>query len=275
MPDLHDLDDFSQGLPTVNPLPPSEVRRRGDRLRRRRAALAAGAGVLAAAVAIGTPVVALSGSDGRDDPSIVATDPSATQTPTNPLAPPPGGWPQSVPAGFPLTDGFADESVEGRPGLEGDPGVPAGCGTAFEGYVDDLVASYQGGSEDREVRYLAVFPTAAAAGGWLTEVVGTIEDCAPTKIARGTSMVHAVDPLYLGVEESWRFVQQVRHDDGLLSDLTLAVVWREGNAVYIDSSYGAAGGDQVIEAETDRLIEASNGPVAAMCAFSAFRPCAD
>ena len=33
----------------MNPLPPSEVRRRGDRLRRRNTALAVGVGVLAAA----------------------------------------------------------------------------------------------------------------------------------------------------------------------------------------------------------------------------------
>ena len=56
MPDLNDLDHFDQGLPHMDFLPPSEIRRRGNRLRRRRTALVATGGVLAAAIAIGAPL---------------------------------------------------------------------------------------------------------------------------------------------------------------------------------------------------------------------------
>ena len=53
----------------MNPLPASEVRRRGDRMRRRNTALATVGGVVAAAVFIGTPVALMSGNDnGTVDP---------------------------------------------------------------------------------------------------------------------------------------------------------------------------------------------------------------
>ena len=59
MPDNDDLSSFTDGFSEgmhVNPLPASEVRRRGDRMRRRNTTLATVGGVVAAAVFIGTPV---------------------------------------------------------------------------------------------------------------------------------------------------------------------------------------------------------------------------
>ena len=82
MPDndpLESLDNFPEGL-HVDSLPASEVRRRGDRMRRRNTALATVGGVVAAAVFIGTPVALMSGND-KDtvDPAPSPPTPSVTE----------------------------------------------------------------------------------------------------------------------------------------------------------------------------------------------------
>jgi hypothetical protein len=77
-----------------------------------------------------------------------------------------------------------------------------------------------------------------------------------------------------GTEESFAFTQQVRHDDGLLSDLSVFAVARTGNAIYVDTSYGAAGGDSVAQIELERLEQNSAAPLGALCAF-AVEPCQD
>ena len=68
-------------------------------------------------------------------------------------------------------------------------------------------------------------------------------------------------------------VVSVQHDDGLVSELSLAVVGRTGNAVYVDYSFGSAGGDAQVRDETARLVAGSAQPVQALCAF-AVEPCA-
>jgi DNA polymerase (family 10) len=75
--------------------------------------------------------------------------------------------------------------------------------------------------------------------------------------------------LRIGTEETFAFAEQVEHLDGLVSDLSTFLVGRTGNAIYVDSSYGAAGGDDVLVAEVARLTEVSAGPVAALCTFAA------
>lgn len=273
MPDLHDLDHFDQGLPAMDLLPAAEIRRRGDRMRRRRTALVAAGGVLAGAVAIGTPVLALSGGDGTGrDPYVATSGPTTRQTPAPTV--PAAGWLTTVPEGFPLTAGFADEAAQASSSLDGDPAVPAGCGTSFEGYTDDLVATYQGESEDRALRYLVVYPDAAAAraamSGWRTAVAA----CGTQPIGPGTTRIHGVvDAVDLGTDEAYALTEQVQHDDGLVSELSLALVGRTGNAVYVDYSFGSAGGDAQVRDETARLVAGSAQPVQALCAF-AVEPCA-
>lgn len=269
MPDLDDLDHFDQGLPVLNPLPPSEVRRRGDRLRRRRTAAAAVGGVLAAAIAIGTPVVALSGGNGErgDEP---APRPTATQAPTEP----PGGWLTTIPEDFPLTSGFPDPAAEPHDQLAQDPSVLAVCGgEGFAGFVDNAVVTFRGESEDSSLRILAVYPDATAAAAELAEVRRSVAGCLPQPLAEGTSTVVDAVPVDLGTEESFAFSQQVRFDDGLVSDLSLFLLGRTGNAIYVDMAYTAAGGDQVVAIERDRLEERSAAPLSAMCVFAA-EPCA-
>jgi hypothetical protein len=276
MPDLHDLDHFHEGLPAMDLLPATEIRRQGDRMRRRRAALVAG-GVLAGAVAIGTPVLAFSGSGGgtKPDSHVATSGPSTEQTPTPTPTPtvPPAGWLTAVPDGFPLTAGFADETAEASSSLDGDPAVPAGCGTSFEGYTDSLVATYQGESENRALRYLVVYPDAAAAREAMSQARSAVAACGTQAISPDTTRIHGVvDAVDLGTDEAYALTEQVRHDDGLISELSLAVVGRTGNAVYIDYSFGSVGGDRQVSDETARLVARSGQPVQALCAF-AVEPC--
>jgi len=261
VPDLNDLDHFDQGLPHMDFLPPSEIRRRGNRLRRRRTALVATGGVLAAAIAIGAPVVALSGSGhDRGDRRIDV----ATATPSPVRTEPVGGWTTTVPKGFPLLAGFADEGAKASHSLDGDAAVPAGCQSVFVGYTDNLVASYQG-DEDREIRVLAVFPDAATASAQMAQFRATVEACT---VYAGTGRVVGVHAADLGTQESMALSEQVRSGPGQFTDLTLTVIGRTGNAIYLDSSYGAVGGDEQVAAEIARLTGKSTGPVAAMCAYS-------
>jgi hypothetical protein len=266
VPDLHDLDHFDEGLPAMNLLAAPEIRRRGDRMRRRRTAVAAVGGVLAAALAIGTPVIALSGSGANDRGNdAIAPSPSRTDDATM--------WRTEIPDNFPLTAGFADENAVPNDGLAGDPSLTGVCGSeGFAGFVDNAVVTYQGESEDREVRLLVVYPDDAAAAAELDELRNDISSCGPVELAKKATMVYGTVPIDLGTEESYAFTQQVRHPDGLLSDLSLFELARTGNAIYVDMSYGAAGGDQVIGIEAERLKDNSAAPLAALCTFAAV-PC--
>jgi hypothetical protein len=266
VPDLNDLDNFDRGLPVMDMLPAPEIRRRGDRLRRRRTALVAVGGVLAAAIAIGTPVVALSGRDtGHEIPP--APRPSQTA--------PPNGWVTTIPDDFPLTSGFADPTATPNDGLAQDPSLSVACRSeGFAGFTDNAVVSYQGESEDREVRILVLYGDSAAAEAALTELRDAIDGCRPVPVSQGTTMVSAPVEADFGTEESFAFTQQIRHDDGLVSDLSLFEVARTGNAIYVDMSYGAAGGDQVVVTELERLEENSAAPLGGLCTF-AVDPCRD
>jgi hypothetical protein len=129
------------------------------------------------------------------------------------------------------------------------------------------VVAHQGDSEDREVRILAVYPDEAAAEAQLAVIRDAVDGCGPFQVKGGNRTWQTVDA-DLGTEETFAFAEQVVHRDGLVSDQTTFLVGRTGNAIYVDSSYGAAGGDDVLAAEVARLTAASAGPVAALCAFA-------
>ncbi len=108
---MSDLLDPLRGLaqePT-RPLPPSEVRRRGDRQRRRRTAAAmAGAACTVAVVAFGAVTIAQNASTDSSRELPPATQPP-TPTPAAPATPV-----TRIPAGFPVDEGMAQaEEVEG------------------------------------------------------------------------------------------------------------------------------------------------------------------
>lgn len=262
MPDLDELAGFDPGTPT-RMLPAAEVRRRGDR-RRLTTTLAVAGAALAAAVAVGTPVVLLAGG-GSD---------RAVQPAPSPPAPTSGpGWVTTVPADFPLTAGFPHQDATPGSGLSADPNmVPVCDGAGVDGFVDDRVVTYSGESEERAVRVLALYRDDAAARAQVAALRAAVAGCGPTPIAQGTTAVYDTVDADLGTEESLAFTQQVQHDDGLVSDLTYVQVARTGNALYIESSYGAAGGDQVVAAQAQHLLDQATAPLQEMCRF-AEHPC--
>jgi hypothetical protein len=272
MPDnnpLESLDHFSEGL-HVNALPATEVRRRGDRMRRRNTALATVGGVVAAAVFIGTPVALLSGNN--DEDGVQPAPPAPTQTDD----PGSGQWLTEIPAEFPLADRFPETNgLDGSPTeVVDDPRVTPIelCDISWPTVtpVDATGVSYTGESEDTGTRVLMLLEDDAAAAAALSELRDSVQACPHQPTGGGDSvLLSSLVDFDLGTEESVVVAQQVQFDDGLISDLTVTEVARSGNAVWIETSYGSAAGPDVIEFETERLRERAAVPLGAMCAFTA------
>jgi hypothetical protein len=272
MPDLHDLDTFDQGMPPMDVLPPSEIRRRGDRVRRRRTALVATGGVLAVALAIGIPAVARSGhDDGHDIQPAPSPSPTATTVPSAPS----NGWLQSV-FDFPIDSGFPKPFQKTQ---DVDTSLVQACdNVALPGgpYVDEVVLGYRGESEDRAQRWLIVYPDQRGAELEMLEVRTSVHSC----LSEATSSSHGMTPVYdevpveLGTEDSFAWTEQIQHDDGLLSDLTYVQVARTGNALYVESTYTSAGGNEVVEQVQQLLTRRSAEPLGLLCMY-AVDPCLD
>lgn len=274
MPDndpLESLDNFPEGL-HVDALPASEVRRRGDLMRRRNTALATVGGVVAAAVFIGTPVALLANNnDGKDDVQ-PAPSPSVSED-----AQP--GWLTEIPAEFPLADSFPEAN-----GLDGSPTevvddpdiIPVElCGTSWPALepVDAAGITYTGESEDHGSRVLLLLDDEEAATASLAQLLSAVQACPNQPTAGGDSiLLSSLVDLDLDTEDSVVIAQQVQFDDGSISDLTITEVGRSGNAIWVETSYGSAAGPDVVEFETERLRERAAVPLGAMCVFSA-EPC--
>jgi hypothetical protein len=260
MPDLDELAGFDPGLGAPL-LPASEIRRRGDRLRRRRTGLVAGGAAFMVALAVGTPVLAMHGAHGDDVQP--APRPAPAPAPGRPV-----DWLTTVPPAFPLADGFPTPS--GSP-PKPDPELIPTCRPWELQSEDARVVSYAGESEGQAQRELVLFADAQQASAQMHALRDATTDCRATA-SGGTPLVFApvpIDQVEGQADQSYAYAQQSDMGDALMSDLTLVVVTRTGNALYVDSSYGSAGGEAVIADELQRLQEASRVPLQAMCMFSA------
>jgi hypothetical protein len=133
--------------------------------------------------------------------------------------------------------------------------------------------TYAGESEDTAQRMLVLFDDDATARAGLVKLKRATSDCSPTPVPGGGAQTVTaqvpLDHVARSAEETYAFAEQVHHDDGLVSDLTLVEVSRVGNALYIDSRYGAPGGDGIIAEELPAMERASRVPLEALCAFAA------
>lgn len=242
----------------LHPLPASEVRRRGDRLRRRNTALAVAGGTVAAMTAIGAPLALTQGGGADRDSLPIATDgpsPDAVQ------------WRTSIPEDFPLTEGMPTTNVlsgtpvETREGYE--PQAPGPCGGPawdVSGALDSLQAIFQDteGGVDRTV---SAFPDDASAGARLDELSERARSCDSRQI-RVAWVEQDLGDQSVVFADVW--------DDGT-AYLHQAV--RVGNAVLYTTAYFNGGGDPDVVERTWRQAEQDTADVvSAMCVFSA-DPC--
>jgi hypothetical protein len=173
MPDIDD-DLFSsfrdEGNP-VNPLPAPEVRRRGDRLRRRNNTLAAVGGV-AALVVIAAPLAVVAGQGSDSSAPEIATQPARVE------------WLQEIPGSVDLASGLGTTArpaeVAEQPALATVEVCDETVFDAAAGTVDTAGATYTGDPNSGNVgtvRTLVLYPDGAAASDAVNRIRDAVDTC--------------------------------------------------------------------------------------------------
>lgn len=256
---IEDLQHFRSEGTTVNPLPASEVRRRGDRMRRRNTALATVGGVAAALAAVAVPLSVVSGAG--DDARDISPAPPAPSV----------SWLQEVPEDFPLDAELTGGTRDGK-----EMAVPEACGTPFWSMADTTDVAEASAVSDPEsytARTLAVYPDQAAAEQALDGIRAAAAACPEEPDSRDdTTLFYDVLDRDLGTEDSLVLVEAVRYDDGLVANTTVTLLGRTGNALLLDQSYSSSGGQQAVEQMVRTSQVRGALPWSTMCVFSA-DPC--
>jgi hypothetical protein len=219
MSDLFEPLRTPTGDPT-HPLPPEEVRRRGDRLRRRRTV----AGSLAAAAAVAVVVAGGALLTGLPGSERSAGDPAAT--PSGP----------GIPADLDLSRDLGDETLDVSPARE-DLGVLTRLRVCDAAYSPaDLAVDHLGltwsAPGDRGGRDLSLYPDAATAESAAGDLVAKFEACPEFAVGRVrfTTEVTRGD---LG-DRSWTVARRL-DAPGLNPDyVEVVTVVRVGAAVLVD-----------------------------------------
>lgn len=250
MPDpMDELENFTSPGLTMDPLPAAEVRRRGNRLRRRNTALAAAGGVLAVAV-IAAPFAVMAGHTSSSDP-----DP----------APKPGPgvtWQQTIPADFPLSDGMPRATAQDEYVAQADADACDGLGWSPDGPpptvdVQQIVQTENEGGVDRA---LALYADDEAAARARQGLQARVRECAAETDgkSRYTEDVSSSASSLVYVDHVSEIGEMYAHQ-----------VVQVGNALLLTTVYSMGGGDPAIVQQTADLIERKNAPVVdAMCVFS-------
>lgn len=163
---------------------PEEVRRRGDRMRRRRAGLAVVGAVCAAAMVVGGTSLVLGDRTSSD------SAPEPVDSPTDTV----------IPAEFDLAEGlprrFTNPDV-GAPELKI-------CGEAFP-FVDHAIASQGVRRDERgdfQIRGLVVYPDTGTARVVATDLIATVKGCPRFTDGRGRTWTTSVRPTNHG-DQGW------------------------------------------------------------------------
>ncbi|KQW49916.1 hypothetical protein ASC77_25765 [Nocardioides sp. Root1257] len=254
MPDpIDELENFSTPGLTMNPLPASEVRRRGTRMRRRNHAIAAIGGVAAVAI-IATPL-AMAASNTRTDTNPPVTNPSPSVT-----------WVTAIPADFPLASGLPRATAQDPYEAQADADACDGLGWSPDGPpaavdVQQVVQTENEGGVDRA---LAVYADADAATQARLALEARVQECATATDgkARSTELVSSDG-------SSLVYLDHVSDAGDMFEHRALQV----GNALLLDTVYSLGGGDPTVVQRNLQAIERLSAPaVDAMCVFSA-DPC--
>lgn len=253
---IDELENFDPG-PAMTPLPANEVRRRGDRLRRRNNALAT-VGGLAAVAALAVPFAVFAGDSSPDS---VQPAPQVDWVTTIPADFDLGALPEEASFAFDVRNAGAVDDI-------------SLCGvTAFateDGATDTAGATWaEPDSDGAQARTLALYADADAATNALAGLRQGVLDC-PREEREGNLdpfINDVVDVTVPGADEAFAFTNQVEGAD-LIYDLTAYTVARVGNALYLVDSHSTAGGEQAI-GMFDFLVDNSAPVLDQMCVFSA------
>lgn len=259
MPDpIEELENFSIPGPAMNPMPAAEVRRRGNRIRRRNNALAAVGGVAAVAL-IATPFALFAGGQSSPD----SVDP----------APQPTTWVQEVPDGFDITTGIGDGQTEVT--TSDDPLLIQNvCGVGWHVVpepADQLTASMANpDSEGGHTRYLAVFDDFAQASAAMAQFDEAPSSCDGVYDDEGTTYeMLPADVAGSSAEDSSAWVQAMHDEVGMTGEGYVTVAQQVGNALLIDTAISGGVGDETVrDLAVSNLVDRSQDVVGSMCEFS-------
>lgn len=259
----------------VDPLPAAEVRRRGDRRRRRTHALATVGGVVAVAAVVAPLALGVRGAERSAPPPAGPASSSTTRADTE--------WRQRIPADVDLTALPAaatfsytarDAAVIDDLTLCGVPVFSPASGDPVAPAVDTAGAEYADpGTENSLARTLALYADDELAGDALAAIESGVRSCPLERQDPGLPLVHQPVDTELASDDSFVFTQQARLEDGSLADLTVVQVARIGNALYLADVHTSAGGPQVVDAEVRRLAELSAPVISDLCVVFSGQGC--
>lgn len=283
---------------TVSPLPASEVRQRGDRMRRRRNALQTfGAAAAVAAIAAGGVVIASPEEPvvGRtaDVPSLpperpspassAPPSPTATPSPSETPGTPKGGWVTEIPPNFPLTLGMPEEGGDnGRLRTAEGPDAKwaffVNCDQVAlpAPQIEDVVARQAQISPPASayLRHLGLYRNGATAQAAVDEMVARAEVCGGDDPVEGIPAVSrwTVHPMPEAAHPYVVLEQGTFSGDTRVPGRTAQILLRVGNAVLIatiddESAQPAIGDPEVAQVIKDTQLIAEE-----MCVFAA-DPC--
>jgi hypothetical protein len=257
----------------VSPLPPSEVRRRGDRRRRRTtAAQLLGGAVAVALVAVGAGVAVDGSTQGTSDPAPATQVPSPSPTLDDPQRV------TRVPDGFPLDRGMVEAEEVHGPDRDTlflqDASI---CGDVDGSPPDgatDAVGVSRFGIEFSQSRELRAYPDAATAQQATADLLERFQGCPTYPVDTGdtASGVAVVEVAKLGLgDEAWAVKKGYRLDDLPAIGHEVWLVVRVGTALLVSVAIGEGPGltdPAWFERAVDEEVAGIRGTVRAMCVFA-------
>ncbi|KQZ67375.1 hypothetical protein [Nocardioides sp. Root151] len=236
---IKDLENFSsEGLP-MNPLAPSEVRRRGDRIRRRNQGVLA-LGAAAAVAVVATSGVLVAGAVNQGEGPDPAVDPTQTTDRTT------SGFLTTIPDDFALDVGMGGAQVT----EDGQMDDLDYCGTTPLSDLPtlDVRSAEVSGGETSVTRTLYLLENQDEARATHVAVLDAARDCAAEKMPDGTVALQPADDSWPGNTITLDLGR------GAETEPTVQVVnvVTNGPAVLVTSIWGVWSGDVQPGVETSR-----------------------
>lgn len=269
------LSHFDPEVPM--PLSAADIRRRGDRLRRRNAGLAVAGGVAVIAL-IAAPLAVLNGSDDTDalpptappTSAVDPTDPAPSRTPSQQA---PSDLVTTIPDDFPLAAGLPETNSESgeptdvvRGGRTTDFPLcqDAGFDPVTPSALTDLASVSYLAPEDGRQRLLTVWEDVDGAAAALADVRDTLGGCEPTG-ARYVEETSSYGPESVVFAVQYSAFGDFSQGDELAVGLTIIEAFQVCNALYLSRYDNEGGSDPEGRAGgVRRSAEQSDPAVAAM-----------